>query len=336
MRYYDLTLTNPQTGAVVKHWTSHPNGQFDPGALNVMFDIITSVGSIAVGAQSIIVEGISLADLGNAEQFGTVSLPKNKFTPGCNISLKGGMKAGLPLANPAQAGPLTIGAVQQSFGNWVGTDMSLALVVVPTIYTHHTPGNFVLNWQKDEPLAAALQLTLQTVYPKAKITIKISPALVATRSDISFHGTFSQLARHVKSITEGTISATYLGVEMAPVAGGFTVFDGTTTPATGSPQPVKTLTFTDFIGQPTWIRPSHIQVKTVMRGDIHVGDLVKFPAGFENAPGFVQTTQASQPGYSRYKSIIQGQFFVAQVRHVGNFRDPDGGAWASIFNLVPN
>lgn len=194
MRFYDLTLTNPQSGAVVKKWTSYPNGQFDPGALNVMFDMITSVGAIPVGAQSIIIEGVALADLDNAKQYGSTINDDGSVTGGVNLTLKGGMGAGLPLANPSQAGTLTQSAVFQSFGNWTGTDMSIALIVVPSSYSHGHPGNIVLNWQKGQTLAAALQSTFAAAYPKTKATINISSSLVAVRNDTSFHGTFSQLA----------------------------------------------------------------------------------------------------------------------------------------------
>lgn len=326
MRLYDLTLTNPQSGAVVKKWTSYPSGQFDPGALNVMFDIITSVGSIPVGAQSIIIEGVSLSDLDNAKQYGSTIQQDGSVTGGVNLTLKGGMGAGLPLANPSQAGTLTQSAVFQSFGNWTGTDMSLALIVVPSSYSHGHPGNIVLNWQKGQKLSDALQPAFAAAYPKAKASINISSSLVAVRNETSFHGTFSQLARHVARITA---SAPNGAVEMSFQNGAISVFDNTAQP------PIVLFQFTDFVGQPTWLAPQLIQVKTVMRGDIQVGNNVAFPVGFENAPGFVQTSQASQPGFGRYKSAIQGKFTVTQVRQIGNFRDPDGAAWSTVFNCVP-
>ena len=42
MRYYDLSLT--KTGATTPYlrWTSHPKGVYDPGALNIEFDMPTS------------------------------------------------------------------------------------------------------------------------------------------------------------------------------------------------------------------------------------------------------------------------------------------------------
>ena len=37
------------------------------------------------------------------------------------------------------------------------------------------------------------------------------------------------------------------------------------------------LNFQDLIGQPTWIDPGTVNFKTVMRSDISVGNMVKFP-----------------------------------------------------------
>lgn len=328
-RYYDLTLTNPTSGAVIKQWTSHPGGMLDPAALNIMFDMPVSVGDLPVGQHSIVVEGTSLEDLTNAQQYATRIDRDGALKGGANLTLKGGMQAGLPLANPAQAGTLVKGAVFQSWGNWVGTDASLSFLVVPSAFRYNAPGNLVFVWKAGAKLSAALQQTLATAYPQASISIQISPDLVAPRTDTAFFSTFGQLAQHVKQLTAGTLGSDYAGVRMVYATNTIRVFDTT------QKTPIAVLEFTDFVGQPTWIMQDTIQVKTVLRGDIQVGDNLAFPVGFQNAPGFVQTGQASYPTFSKYKSAIQGKFTVTQVRHVGNFRDPNGNDWVSIFNCVP-
>ena len=329
MRYYDLTLTNPKTGAVIKRWSSMPGGSYDPAALNVMFDMPVSVGDLPTGQHSIIVEGVSLQDLTNAQQYATTINGDGTLSGGANLTLKGGMQAGLPLANPAQAGTLVNGAVFQSWGNWIGTDMALSFLVVPPAFRYNAPGNIVFNWQPGQKLSDSITQTLSTAYPQAPLKIEISPQLVAARPDIGYFSTFSQFAQHIKQLTQGLLNASYAGVRMTYSTSTIRVFDGT------QPTPIALLKFTDFVGQPTWIAQDKIQVKTVLRGDIQVGDFIEFPIGFQNAPGFVQTGQASYPTFYKYQSAIQGKFAVIQVRHVGNFRDPDGNAWVSIFNCVP-
>lgn len=317
-RYYDLTLTDPASGKVLRQWSSHPNGQFDPAALNVTFDAPVTVGATPVHQPTIIVEGISLQDISNAQQF-AAQIVNGRPVGGTNLTLKAGMKAGLPLANPAQAGLLIQGFVFQSWGNWIGTDMSLSLVVVPTIYRYNKPGNFVFNWQPGQKLADALRETLSVAFPNTPIDMRVSDALVASRRDIHYCATFDQLAAHINQLT---------GAQMAVTGNKIVVFDGSTEP------PIALLQFTDLVGQPTWIGFDQIQVKTVLRGDIQVGNYLTFPVGFEGAPGFVTTQHAAFPSYGKYQSAIQGKFVVQQARHIGAYRNPDGNDWVSIFNCA--
>ena len=328
MRFYELTLTD-QAGKTLKQWSSYPNGQADPHALNIAFDMVVSPGDLPAGQSSIVVEGISLEDLTNANNYG-ITISDGQVTTGANLTLKGGMKAGLPLASPDEAGLLVKGSVYQSWGTWVGTDMSLSFLVVPAIYTQDNPAGFVFQWKKGQSIGDAISRTLSAVYPNTPVTIEISSSLVATKDDTGFYATFQQFAQHVNKITKGLAFSGYNGVRMAFSQGTVYVFDGT------SPTPKQiALRFEDFVGQPTWVLPNTIQVKTVLRGDIQVGSLLKFPQGYQSAPGFVQYGPTSLPGVNKYQSAIQGTFLVTQLRHLGNFRDPDGGAWATLFNCIP-
>ena len=328
MRYYDLTLTD-QTGKVLEKWTSYPNGQADPHALNISFDMAISPGDLVAGQSSIVIEGISLDNLSNAQKYG-ITIKDGAVTTGANLVLKGGMKAGLPLASPDESGLLVKGSVYQSWGTWVGTDMSLSFLVVPAIYTQENPGGFVFQWKVGQKISDAITKTLSTVYGALPIVIQLGTDVIAIREDQGFYATFQQFAQHVQKVTKGRVSPTYGGVRMAFNQGTIYVFDGTST----TPKQVA-LRFEDFVGQPTWVLPNTIQVKTILRGDIQVGSVLKFPQGFQSAPGFVQNTPTSYPGINKYQSAIQGTFLVNQIRHIGNFRDPDGGAWATLFNCIP-
>lgn len=320
MRFYDLKLTNPQTGKTVREWSSRPGGVYDPHALNVIFDIPVTVGGSPIHQPIIIVEGVAIADIGNAQQFaGTIDQDTGAIIGGTNLTLTAGMQAGLPLANPRQAGLLAQGTIFQSWGNWIGTDMSLAFIVVPSIYRYDKPGNIVFNWQKGQTLQQSLQQTFSVAYPNIPVTYRISGELVATKNDLHYCPTFDTLAQHVVELT---------GVNIAFRAGTIVVFDKT------NPLVTTTLSFFDFVGQPTWVAFDTIQVKTVLRGDIQVGDYIEFPKGFYSLPSFVTTQSAAFPSYAKYQSAIQGIFAVNQVRHVGNFRQSDGNDWVSIFNCV--
>ena len=100
-----------------------------------------------------------------------------------------------------------------------------------------------------------------------------------------------------------------------------TVHDGTNKP---SP---KMIQFTDLVGQPTWIAPLTIQVKVVMRGDLAVNDIIMLP------PTQVVTTAAAQSGIQG-PLTFSGSFQIASLRHVGNFRAPDGAAWVTIIDAL--
>ena len=316
MRYYDLTLTPIGSTTPLRTFTSYPNGVYDPGALNIEFDMPVLPYGTPGGGQTLSIHGISLQDLTQAQQFA-----------GMNITLKAGMKAGLPLVTPSQLGTIIAGNVFQSFGNWEGTDMTLDFVLNPAIYTSSNPGNFMLIWPKGERLQDALLHCLQVPYPDMDISINISPDLV-NNYDINHPcTTLEQLAQFIGDMTEQQFNGNR--VEITIQAGKIIAYD-----ATYAPNPVQ-LVFTDFVGQPTWIEPAVIQVKTVMRADLQVGSRITMPKGFQNLPGFVSTTAASTPSSLKYKSTFDTNFIVSELRQLGNFRSNDASDWVTIFNCIP-
>lgn len=317
MRYYDLSLTPAGSTTPIRQWQSHPNGVRDPGALNIMFDMPVLPYGTPAGGQSITVEGISLQDLSQAQQFA-----------GMTLSLKAGMKApGLPLINPNQAGTILTGLVFQSFGNWEGTEMTLDFVLYPSIYTPDTPGNLTLIWPQGERLSDALLHCLQVAYPNLPITINISPDLVQDHDEHHASTTLEDLAMFVGDYTEKQFNNR---VEISIQRGGVVVYDPTYQPS------AIQLNFTDFVGQPTWIEPNTIQIKTVMRADIGLGDIIKMPEGLQNAPGIITTTGAALPSSIKYKSTFQNDFTVIEARQIGNFRSSNSGDWCTVFNCVTN
>ncbi|QRN55825.1 hypothetical protein ISN74_08000 [Dyella caseinilytica] len=241
--------------------------------------------------------------------------------------IKGGMGKGLPLVNPAQAGVLFTGQILYAFGNWQGTEQTLEFVVVPTqIYTTDEPGNFVLNWNAGQTLGQALSQTLGIAYPGVPVNMNISSSLVNSFDFPHFCSTFDQLGSLISEFTSDNFNNT---VKMSMQNGSINVFDGSY-----QPSPIQ-LVFTDFIGQPTWIENSQLQIKTVLRADLALGGQVLMPQGLQNAPGVITQSGAALPGALKYKSTFDGTFSIAAMRHVGSFRSSDAGNWCTVINCVP-
>lgn len=317
MRYYKVVVTDPDTGKVYRTYTSlRTDGSTDPGALNVEIDApVTSFSDPMsdTGAQ-VRIWGIPLQDLQASSDFN-----------GKHLQLYGGMAKGLPLANPGQAGLLLEGKVFQAYGNWVGTAMTLDLIVLADTGTSSAPANIVLDWHAGQTLAAAVTNTLNVAFPGYRVApAEVNPGLVLAYDVTDARQTLSQFARFLKQLSAAVVNGpnggTYNGVELVLSNGTFYLFDGT------SQTKPRAVSFLDLIGQPTWINPFQILVVTVMRADLHVGDYVTLPQG-------LATTQPQGLTYFKEKPTFQGTFQVDRVRHVGNYRSPDATSWATSFNM---
>jgi len=345
MRYYDIKITDPSSGQVVappglasllagSSYTSFLAGQTLPGALKVELDLPIIGAATPQGFGLVRVWGISLAEIGQATNLGA----KAAGQPGKNITVRGGMQKGLPLANPAQSGVLFQGSIVQAFGNWIGTDMTLDIVVMPGASTGSQPGgagtlgkpkNIVLNWKAGTPLSNALKSALQTAFPGYTGKMNINSGIVRPGDQIGYYPTLEQLAQFVRQISIDSIKTSgYPGVTIAPPATDNTinVFDGSSS-SSGSGQ--KQINFWDLIGQPTWIESPNIQFKTVMRADIKLGDEIKLP------PTLVQNTAQAQSSLTNQNVAFQGGFTIVNGRHVGDSRQPTGDAWVTVFEGAP-
>lgn len=317
MRYYKIVITDPTTGAVRRTWTSlQDNGNFNPGALNVELDIPVTAYAVPMGAAYVRIWGISLQDIGRAANFN-----------GANIAVYGGMSKGLPLANPNQAGLLVKGSIQQAFGNWVNTDMTLDLILQPSMGDPVAPKNIVLNWTAGQPLATALASTLATAFPGMQLQISISPSLVLSHDVPGYYQSLTQFAEYVQQVTKDILGGAYPGVSIGVQDNTIYAYDGTQPVGGTSPANPKIISFVDLIGQPTWIDLLTIQAKCVMRADIAVGDYVKMP------PSLATTSPQSFSQY-RQSSVFQGVFMANLIRHVGNFRQPDANSWVTVINAA--
>ena len=314
-RYYDVQITDQ--GEQLRRYTSYPNGVNDPGALRVNLDLNVFDYSAPSSASFVRVMGVPFTDL-------TQALNLN----GKAISVSGGFQKGLPLANPSQAGLLVQGTIFQAFGNWLGTEMSLDLQVVPPTGSSDTPVNLVLNWKKGTTLADALASTLTTAFPGFAQKISISPKLVLSYDQQGYYQSLLQFTSFVRQLSRAIVGGTYNGVSVTVQGSTIVVYDGS---SATSP---KQINFNDLIGQPTWLDPGTIQVTMAMRADLRVSDYVKMPPATTGAPGTAVTT-AQALSTLRQGSVFQGTFIVSSLRHVGDSRLPDAQAWVTVANVNP-
>jgi hypothetical protein len=334
LRYYKIVLTDPASGLVTQPFggspdptatfTSFANGRTLPGALNVEFDLPVGTFDYAGGqgdaAGAVQVHGVSLRDINQARDL-----------TGKLIQVWGGMQKGLPLANPAQAGLLMTGYIHQAFGNWVGTEMTLDLVIRAGqgpngTGTQLNPANIVVNWLGGQTLGLALKNALLAAFPGYTVTDNTSPRLVARAPQVpAFYRTVGQLAFWANQASAAIVADPgYLGVGITLTGKSFTMFDGSQPGV--SP---KTIEFRDLIGQPTWIESPFIQFKCPVRADIAVSDLVVMPP--------VIATETASPSTQPIdrRAAFQGTFRVQSVRHVGNYRQPDATSWVTNFTAAP-
>lgn len=311
MRYYDL-IVKTASGKVINQWTSHPKGEFDPGALNIEFDIITAPYGTPIGTQVIMIHGISLADVSQAKQY-----------TGMKVELRAGMKKGLPLASPKQAGIIAAGQIFQSFGNWEGTEMVLNFVITPSPYSMTNPGNIVLNWPKGSDLKDALSAIFSLAYPGYPVVMNLSQAI--TEIDILHYcSSLEQLGTFVENTTTAMGNPVYITIQ----SGQIIVSDALFVP------PVVKLDIYDMVGQPVWIGVNEIQIKLIMRADISIRSHVEMPKELEYAPGVVLTSAAAYSSQEKYKSAFNGKFRVKEQRSLGNYKAPSGASWITMINCL--
>lgn len=322
MRYYSIVLGGSggppnnfpaaQGGQNNATFTSLINGQNDPGALDLEIDINTAPYAVPMGSSFIRVWGVTLQQISQASQL--------NYKP---IDIYVGMSKGLPLANPAQQGLVARGTIYPAFGNWIGTDMTLDMMLIGPTGSQQSPANLVHNQPAGMPLGDAVKNTLSQAFPTYTPKVNISAGLVLPNDEFGFYQTLTQYAYYIKQLSMKILGPkNYQGVDIIQQGSNLVVADGTGTQA--SP---KTISFLDLIGQPTWLGLNTVSVKTVMRGDINVGDYVSLPQT-------QATVSASSSPQFRTSSVFQGTFFVQQARHIGRFRQPTGDAWVSVFQCI--
>lgn len=339
MRYYDLKITNPTSGAVWQPstkslgliqaqggstFTSFVNGQTLPGALNVEFDIPVYPFAQPQGNAILRVWGVGLPMIGQAAQLAFQ-----------NFSLSAGMQKGLPLANPAQAGVIAQGQIFQSFGNWQGVNQTLDMILYPGCAASGQDIHF--SWTKNTPLGSAISSTLSAAFPSYTVKVNVSNNLLSDTTQAGHYTTLAEFADHVLQISQqigqpifNTKSYTYPGVNISVNGNTLYVSDGQGAAA----EKLVELAFQDLIGQPTWIDPLTVTFKTTLRADIAVGNLVKFPLGVQAPYALTSAAAAAPNAPASSKTAFQGTFSVIEAHHYANFRQPDAESWNTTYSAV--
>jgi hypothetical protein len=341
MRFYDITITDPANPNNKQVYSSWINGQNDPGALNVLFDFNVVPYSSVSSASMVEIWGIPLKSISFATNL------NNK-----NVSISAGFKPGLPLATVAarnQTGPIVSGFIVQSYGNWIGTNMTLNLMIIAgqapgtqqaaatsaqqataaattassPVGSPQNPANFSFSMPVGVSLKTAIQNTLAAALPSyAAPTIKIRD-IVASGPRNFVARSLPEFSQRIKALSQQIVGGSYSGVEIAamPAGNALRVYDINT-----KETPIN-IAFNDLIGQPTWIAPQMIQFKCPMRADLQVGYFVKMP---EKAFYGVQPNNPATPVSYRFQSVQKGKFLITGLRHVGNFRQPDASSWVTV------
>jgi hypothetical protein len=314
---FSSTFTPYQTGS------AQLIGQPNPNALNIEFDVPIAPLHIPQGGSGIRVWGLGLRCLSQASNLNPVNGVFKTFT------LRAGMSAGLPLANPAQAGVIATGIVYQAFGNWAGTEQTLDMIVQAG---SNSDVPISWNWKRGTTLQSALTQMFRQAFPTYKPNINIAEGLVAPSDQTGIYTNIDAFAQHLYHYTQWlgaqANGADYQGVGLITIGNSIYASDGAGTTA---PKTVA-LAFQDLLGQPTWMEANTILFQTVLRADINYNDRVTFPTGVM-IPYVLTSPDAAYPNSpAASKTAFQGTFLVNQdIHHYANFRQADAASWNTTF-----
>lgn len=346
MRYYKIVITptgsdtsttsgttTTVSGRKSLTFTTHPNGLQsapDMGAMHVQFDLPVSSFDSPNGSFYLEIRGVDMATISQASNL-----------QGSQVKIYGGMGKGYPLAKPDQAGLLVVGSVFQAFGNWMNTEMSLNLLIQPfsTPLDQTNYPKLVWHWKKGQSIKDAIQQTFANGMSSYSLDFSgVNTDLTAGSDDVGFYGDVSSLAQNIQNISlAANPDDSYQGIRFFIRGNTFYFYDGS---SDASPKEIQ---FEDMIGQPTWIGPDPlptIMLQTVMRADITIGDVIKMPAFNQNGSnqtlsGYGMMAPTQQSGQTpKNRALFQGNFMITEMRHIGDSRNPDGGAWVTVFKAV--
>jgi hypothetical protein len=173
-------------------------------------------------------------------------------------------------------------------------------------------------------LASAIQQTLSTAFPQARINMAISPNLKSGYQDSGVYESLGQFGTYVNQLSKSILGTKgYGGIHITPHNGEINVWDGTTSVGV-----IAAIQGYELIGQPTWVDKNIISAKVVLRSDLRLGTIITLPPG---AVLLFGTSASSWPSASEQRTQLtfSGAFQVLKLLHIGDFRNPDGAQWST-------
>lgn len=327
MKYYKLEITDKDGNAPLDG-AGNPIGPFDssltPGsALHIEFDALITGYDVVSSGTNIAIYGVPVTMLRESTQLA-----------GCQIDLTAGFTAGLPLANPGQAGLILSGQIYNPYANWLGTHQSLNFIVNPSplLNDKGQAASITLDGKKGENLKDVLTRALTAAYPGFTLDISISDKLVLPEDGVGVYTRLTQLAATLRSQSFSILNRDdYTGVQMVMQNKIIRVFDNDV----DDDGAIEILP-EELLGQPTWIGPVSVSFKCPLRADLRCGDKVKLPQNIISGPGALLAVNTER-SYSSLREQVNfsGKFLITSVRHVGDFLNPDNdNSWVTIYEAV--
>lgn len=328
MRYYRLEISD-KNGNPALDSNGNQIGPFDtsdtPGrGLHIEFDALIAGYDVISSGTMIAIYGLPISMLNQSVQLS-----------GYQLNLYAGFSAGLPLANPDQAGLIISGQIYNPYANWDGTHQSLNLIVNPSPLLNDKGQAFsiTLDGKKGEKVSDVLQRALTQAFPGFSIEIAISDKLVLVEDGVGVYNRVGQLASMMRSQSFGMINQdSYTGVQMVMQNRVIRVFDNTSADENAGIQ----IAPQELIGQPTWIGPVSVSFKCPMRADLRCGDFVELPQNIISGPTSLLSVNTERSSTTARNSVnFSGKFLITSVRHVGQYLSPDSSnAWVTIYEAV--
>src|SRR4029077_7632855 len=119
------------------------------------------------------------------------------------ITVYGGMRKGLPLANPEQSQvPMVRGYIQQAYGNWQGTEQTLNLIINGAFEGRSGDDmNFSFLWRANTPLDDMLKTAMAAAMPQVNVETLISPDVKFDYDQAGYHGALADFGQFLKQVT---------------------------------------------------------------------------------------------------------------------------------------
>jgi len=337
MRWYTIKFTdnrpgppNPEIPLVYSSIDQY--GNYNPGALEIHFDIVNAVGHLIGKSSHLRIHNVPL-------RICQLALNYQGMDVTIYAGFKSGPTSGFKLAKQKQSGVIGFGRVQACIPNYVGTNLVMDFIIIPTYTgspdldvparfdsTPTKPYNF--EWNANTDFMEALKVTFSRMNIKVTGSVDSRVLNNTNRPITLMNSTYYQFSSFINNKTRNIVNQPlptekqdYDGVEMTFVSPD-TVFISDNTGGRDTVQ----LQIDEFIGQPSIFTPYGLQIQSIhpLRSDILVSGYVKYPKITAQVGMLPVAGTQTKPLTGSEKKLK-----VNQVRHMGSFRDSSPQGWAT-------